>query len=39
VGEFSEVKLNGVSVEGLELDATSTRLMFGVTWRPMMPKR
>ena len=39
VGEFSEVKINNVSVDGFELDATSTRLMFGVTWRPMMPKR
>lgn len=35
VGEFSTVKFNNVSIEGFELDATSTRLMFGVTWRPM----
>jgi opacity protein-like surface antigen len=35
VGEFSTVKINNVSVDGFELDATSTRLMFGVTWRPM----
>ncbi len=39
VGEFSTVKVNNVSVEGFELDATSTRLTFGVSWRPMMPKR
>jgi opacity protein-like surface antigen len=35
VGEFSTVKVNNVSVDGFELDATSTRLNFGVTWRPM----
>ena len=39
VGEFSTVKVNNVSVDGFELDATSTRLTFGVTWWPMMPKR
>ena len=39
VGEFSTVKVNNVSVEGFEIDATSTRLMFGVTWRPMLPRR
>ena len=39
VGEFSTVKVNNVSVEGFELDATSTRLTFGVTWWPMLPKR
>ena len=39
VGEFSTVKVNNVSVEGFELDATSTRLMIGVTWRPMQPRR
>ena len=39
VGEFSTVKIDNVSVDGFELDATSTRLMFGVTWRPMMPTR
>ena len=35
VGEFSTVKFNNVSLEGFELDATSTRLMLGVTWRPL----
>ena len=39
VGEFSTVKFNSVSVDGFELDATSTRLNFGVTWRPMMNRR
>lgn len=38
VGEFSTVKVNNVSVDGFEIDATSTRLMFGVTWRPMLPR-
>lgn len=39
VGEFSTVKVNNVSVEdAFELDATSTRLMFGVTWQPMLRK-
>jgi len=35
VGEFSTVKINNVSVDGFELDATSTRLNIGVTWWPM----
>ena len=39
VGEFSEVKINNVSVDGFELDATSTRLTFGVTWWPMAMRR
>jgi hypothetical protein len=39
VGEFSTVKFNNVSVEGFELDATSTRLTFGLTWWPMTPRR
>jgi opacity protein-like surface antigen len=39
VGEFSTVKFNNVSIDGFELDATSTRLNFGVTWRPMMGRR
>ena len=34
-GEFSTVKFNNVSIDGFELDATSTRLNFSVTWRPM----
>jgi hypothetical protein len=39
VGEFSTVKVNNVSVEGFELDATSARLNFGVTWRPMLRRK
>ena len=35
VGEFTTVKINNVSVDGFELDATSTRLTIGVTWWPM----
>ena len=38
-GEFSTVKFNNVSIDGFELDATSTRLNLGVTWRPMVGKR
>ena len=38
IGEFSTVKFNNVSLDGFELDATSTRLMFGVTWQPMLRK-
>jgi opacity protein-like surface antigen len=34
-GEFSTVKFNNVSIEGFEVDATSTRFNIGVTWRPM----
>jgi hypothetical protein len=32
------VKFNSVSIDGFELDATSARLMFGVTWQPMLPR-
>jgi len=39
VGEFSTVKVNNVSVDGFEIDATSTRLTVGVTWRPMLARR
>lgn len=35
VGEFDTVKFNNISIEGFELDATSTRLNLGVTWYPM----
>ena len=38
VGEFSTVKFNNVSVDDFELDATSARLMFGVTWQPMLKR-
>lgn len=34
-GEFSTVKFDNVSVDGLELDATSTRFNVGLTWYPM----
>ena len=39
VGEFSTVKFNNVSVDGLELDATTTRLNLGLTWQPMLGKK
>ena len=39
VGEFSTVKFNNVSVDGFELDATTTRLNLGLTWRPMLNRR
>jgi len=39
VGEFSTVKFNNVSVGGFELDATTTRLILGLTWRPMGMRR
>ena len=39
VGEFSTVKFNNVSVDGFELDATTTRMNLGLTWRPMFGKR
>ncbi len=38
-GEFSTVKFNNVSIDGFELDATSTRLNFGGSWHPMLGKR
>lgn len=34
-GEFSTVKFNNVSIDGFELDATSTRLNLVLTWYPM----
>ena len=39
VGEFDTVKFNGMTVDGFKLDATSTRLNLGVTWRPMLRPR
>ena len=39
VGEFSTVKFNNVSIDGFELDATTTRLNLGLTWRPMLGRR
>ena len=34
VGELSQVKFNNVSVDGLELDATTTRFNLGFVWYP-----
>jgi hypothetical protein len=34
-GEFDTIKFGNVSVEGLEIDATSTRLSLGLTWYPI----
>lgn len=31
-GEFNEVKFGNVTVEGFDIDATSTRLNIGLTW-------
>jgi hypothetical protein len=33
-GEFSTVKFESVSVDNLDIDATTTRLNFGVSWFP-----
>jgi Outer membrane protein beta-barrel domain len=33
-GEFTEIKVNNVTVNGLEVDATSTRFDIGVEWWP-----
>ena len=38
-GEFSTVKFNNVSIDGFELDATTTRLNLGLSWHPMLGKR
>jgi hypothetical protein len=34
VGEFSDVKVDNVTVSGFEADATTTRLNLGITWYP-----
>lgn len=34
-GEFDTVKFDNISISGFELDATSARLMVGITWFPM----
>jgi hypothetical protein len=31
-GEFNEVRFENVSIEGLDIDASSARLNFGLTW-------
>ena len=33
-GEFTDIKVDNVTVEGFEIDATSTRFNVGVTWYP-----
>jgi len=35
IGEFSRVQFDNVSVDGLDLDATSARFNLGFTWYPM----
>ena len=37
-GEFSTVKFNSTEVDGFKMDATTTRLILGVTWHPMKPR-
>ena len=39
VGELDEVRIGNVSISGLEMDATSTRLNVGVHWFPQRPRR
>jgi hypothetical protein len=34
VGEFSTIKVGSVSLNDLDIDATTTRLNFGLTWFP-----
>lgn len=38
-GQFTQVKFDNVTVDGLELDATSARFNMGFTWYPMGGKR
>ena len=38
-GEFDTVQYGNVSVEGFEVDATSSRLSLGVTWYPIRSSR
>ena len=38
-GQFTRVKFDNVTVDGLQLDATSTRFNMGFTWYPMGGKR
>ena len=33
-GEFSDIKVDNVTIEGFEIDASSTRFNVGVTWYP-----
>ena len=38
-GQFTQVKFDNVTVDGLELDATSARFNMGFTWYPMGGRR
>lgn len=38
-GEFDTLQYGDVSVEGFEVDATTTRLSLGLTWYPMRSRR
>jgi hypothetical protein len=38
-GQFTQVRFDNVTVDGLELDATSARFNMGFTWYPMGGKR
>ena len=38
-GEFDTVEYGNVSVEGFEVDATTTRLSLGLTWYPIRSSR
>jgi len=38
-GQFTRVKFDNVTVDGLQLDATSARFNMGFTWYPMGGKR
>jgi hypothetical protein len=33
-GRFTEVEVDNVTIEGLEIDATSTRFNIGIVWWP-----
>jgi len=38
-GEFTTVKFRNVSIDGFEIDATSTRFNIGISWFPVGTKR
>jgi hypothetical protein len=38
-GEFSQVRFDNITVDGLALDATSARFNLGFSWYPMRPSR
>jgi hypothetical protein len=33
-GQFNEIKVDNVTVSGLEIDAQSTRFSLGISWWP-----